>query len=236
NTVLGLAHVFALGGQSAKIDLIAPYTDLSGSAKFNGAPLERNVTGFADPKIRLSVNFIGAPVLDLKQFANYRQDLIVGGSLQIGLPLGQYADTRLINIGSNRWSLRPELGVSKTRERWTLELATGATFYTDNDDFYGGKRREQAPIYSTQGHLIYNFRNGWWVSLDATYFEGGSTTIDGLDKRDLQQNWRGGLTLAIPIDRQNSVKLYASNGVAARTGNEFDLFGLAWQHRWGGGL
>lgn len=236
NAVLGLARVIELGGQSAKIDLIAPYTQLSGDAQFDDAPIERNVNGFADPKVRLSVNFYGAPALSLKEFANYHQDLIVGASLQIGLPLGQYDDARLVNIGTNRWSFRPEIGVSKTRGRWTLELATGATLYTDNDDFYGGKRREQDPIYSTQGHLIYNFRNGWWASLDATYFAGGRTTIDGVDKRDLQQNWRGGLTLAIPLDRLNSLKLYASNGVSARTGNEYDLYGIAWQYRWGGGL
>jgi hypothetical protein len=37
-------------------------------------------------------------------------------------------------------------------------------------------------------------------------------------------------------DSRNSVKLYASSGVAARTGNNLDLLGIAWQHRWGGGL
>jgi len=53
---------------------------------------------------------------------------------------------------------------------------------------------------------------------------------------DLQQNWRRGATLAIPVDRHNSVKLYASSGVSARTGNSYDLVGIAWQYRWGGGI
>jgi hypothetical protein len=236
SAVLGMAHVLEIGGQSAKIDLIAPYTRLSGDAKLDGAPIDRNVDGFADPKVRLSVNLYGAPALTLRDFANYRQDLIVGVSLQASLPVGQYDDDRLVNIGTNRWAFRPEVGVSKASGRWTLELAAGATIYTDNDNFYGGKRREQDPIYSMQGHLIYSFHNGWWASGDATYFEGGRTTIDGVHKNDQQKNWRGGLTLAIPIDRLNSVKLYASNGVSARTGNEFDLYGVAWQYRWGAGL
>lgn len=42
--------------------------------------------------------------------------------------------------------------------------------------------------------------------------------------------------MAVPVDIRNAVKFYASRGVSARTGNNFDLLGLAWQYRWGGGL
>jgi hypothetical protein len=34
----------------------------------------------------------------------------------------------------------------------------------------------------------------------------------------------------------NSIKLYFSSGVVARTGEEFRVYGIAWQHRWGAGL
>ena len=47
---------------------------------------------------------------------------------------------------------------------------------------------------------------------------------------------RFGATLAIPVNRNNSIKLYASQGVFSRTGNGYDLFGIAWQYRWGAGL
>ena len=67
----------------------------------------------------------------------------------------------------------PGLGISKTRGPWTLELATAATFFSENDDFLGGKTREQDPIYSVKGGLIYGFRNGIWVALNGTYFTGG---------------------------------------------------------------
>jgi hypothetical protein len=110
------------------------------------------------------------------------------------------------------------------------------TLYTDNTNFFGGSTRSQDPLYSLQGHVIYSFRSGAWTSFDATYFAGGRSAIDGALKNDLQQNWRLGATLALPIDRRNSVKLYASSGVSARTGNNFDLLGVAWQYRWGGGL
>jgi hypothetical protein len=236
SAVLAYARVLDLWGLSGKFDAILPYTWLTGSALFAGEPVERDVGGPVDPRFRLSVNFYGAPALSLKEFASYEQDLIVGASLQVSLPLGQYDSSRLVNIGTNRWSFKPELGVSKALGRWTLEGAAAATFYTDNEDFFGGQTRSQDPLYSLRGHAIYSFGNGVWASLDATYFAGGRTTLDGARGSDLQQNWRVGGTLALPVDLKNSVKLYASRGVSARTGNDFDLIGIAWQYRWGGGL
>ena len=91
-------------------------------------------------------------------------------------------------------------------------------------------------IYSMQGHVIYGWRSGIWGSLDVTYFTGGRTTVNGTLNEDLQQNWRVGGTLAFPVDRHNSIKLYASRGVSARTENNYDLIGIAWQVRFGGGL
>jgi hypothetical protein len=236
NAVLAYARVLDLWGMSGRLDAIMPYTWLSGSADYKGEPLERVVDGIADPEIRLSVNLYGAPALTLEEFRDYEQDVIVGASLQVSVPWGQYDDSRLVNIGTNRWSIKPELGVSKAFGRWTLELSAAATLYTDNDDFYGGNQRSQDPVYSTQAHAIYSFRSGVWASVDATYFTGGRTALNGVWNDDLQQNWRLGATLALPVDVHNSIKLYASNGASARTENNYDLIGIAWQYRWGGGL
>ena len=230
------ARVFGLGGKSAKVDVVVPYSWLSGNALYQGQPVERDVDGFADPKVRLSVNFVGAPALGLKEFAAYRQKLIVGASLQVSIPVGQYDSTKLVNLGTNRWAYKLEGAVSKARGPWTLECSAAVSLFGDNDDFFGGLTREQDPLYSFQAHGVYNFRSGVWLALDATYYTGGRTTVDGELNDDLQQNWRGGATLAIPVDRRNSVKLYASSGVSARTGSDYDLYGVGWQHRWGGGL
>jgi len=236
SAVLAYGRVLDLWGKSAKLNVILPYSDLSGSADFAGQPVERNVSGFADPIIKLSVNLYGAPALSLKEFAGYEQDLIVGASLRVTAPLGQYDDTKLVNLGTNRWSFKPELGISKALGRWTLEATAAVTLFTDNQDFFGGNERAQDPLYSLEGHVIYGASSGIWGSLDATYFTGGRTTLNGERGNDLQQNWRLGATLAFPVDRHNSIKLYGSSGVSARTGNDFDLLGIAWQHRWGAGL
>ncbi len=236
NAVLGYARVIELWGQSARVDVIVPYTWLSGDAIYAGQPVERVVDGAGDAVFRLSANLFGAPAMNLKEFAAWEQDVIVGASLRVIAPTGQFDNTRIVNIGGNRWSFKPEIGVSKAVGPWTLELAAAATLYTDNDDFNRGKTRSQDNIYTAQAHLIRSYPSGIWASLGATLFAGGRTTIDGVRANDLQQNWRLGGTLSFPVDRHNSVKLYASSGISDRTGNSFDLLGIAWQYRWGGGL
>jgi hypothetical protein len=236
NAVLAYATVLDLWGMSGKVDAVVPYTWLSGTADYRAEPVQRTVDGFANPAFRLSVNFYGAPALTLKEFADWEQDLIIGASLRVTAPWGQYDASKVVNIGTNRWSFKPEVGISKAVGPWTLELQAAATVFTDNEDFYGGSKRSQDPLYSLQAHLIYGFRSGIWASLDGTYFAGGRTTVNGALNYDLQQNWRIGGTLAFPVDRANSIKFYASSGVSARTDNNYDLIGVAWQYRWGGGL
>jgi Putative MetA-pathway of phenol degradation len=236
SAILAYGRVLDLWGKSAKLNVIVPYGGLTGTAQYAGQARERDVSGFADPLFKLSVNLYGAPALSLKEFAGYEQDLIVGASLRVTAPLGQYDDTKAVNIGTNRWSFEPEVGVSKALGRWTLEATAAVTLFTDNTDYFHGNTLSQAPLYSLQGHVIYSFRSGIWGSLDATYFTGGRTTLNGTLNNDLQQNWRLGGTLSFPVNIHNSIKLYASSGVSARTGNNFDLLGITWQYRWGGGL
>lgn len=236
NAVFAYARVLDLWGRSGKFDAIVPYTRLFGTAESRGQTLERAVTGFSTPTFRLSINLVGSPALPLSEFKAWKQDLIIGVSLQVSPPWSQYDSSRIVNIGSNRWSVKPEIGISKAVGPWTLEAQAAAVFFTDNNDFNGGNTRSQDPLCSLQGHVIYGFHSGKWLSVDATWFAGGRSTINDELGNDLQQNWRLGATLAIPVSQRNSIKFAVSSGVSARTGNNFDAIGLAWQHRWGGGL
>ena len=233
--VLAFARSLDVLGKSAKFDVIVPYTSFSGSALVGGQLRYRAMSGYNDPLFRFSLNFYGAPALSLKEFASYKQDLIIGASLRVSAPLGQYDNTKLINLGNNRWSYKPQLGISKAWGGWTLEVAPGATFYTNNDDFNRGGTFEQKPIYSVETHLVHGFDSGIWLALDATYYTGGRTTVNGVESANLQTNSRAGFTLALPIDRSQSIKLYGSTGTSTRTGTEATILGIAWQYRWGGG-
>ena len=232
SVVAAYARVIELGGQSAKLEAVVPYTSLSGTGDYRGQQVSREINGLANPSFRLSVNLFGAPALAAQEFGAWKQDLIVGASLRVAPPWGQYDTARLVNIGTHRWSFKPEVGVSKTLGRWTFDGAVAATFFTRNDDLWNGNTVAQDPLYAAQGHAIYGFANGIWLSVDATWYAGGRTTLNGVLNEDLQQNWRLGATLAFPIDRDFSIKLYASSGVSDRTGNSFDLLGLALQYRW----
>ena len=230
--ILAFARTLDFWGKSGKVDVIVPYSDLSGSALVAGKPAERDVSGLNDPRLRFSVNFYGAPALSMQEFAGYRQDLIVGASVQVSAPLGQYDSSRLVNLGSNRWFVKPDIGISKAFGAFTLELSAAATFYTGNDDYYGGRTLDQDPVFSTQAHLIYTIGRGVWCALDGTYDYGGRTTIDGVRGDDVLGNSRVGATLALPVSRSNSIKLYASTGTATSAGTDYTLGGIAWQVRW----
>lgn len=236
NMILAYVHSFDLEGKSSKFNVVVPYACASGSAKFAGKSYSRDICGFGDPRFKLTVNFFGAPALSLKEFAGYKQDLIVGGSLQVTPPAGQYDSTKLVNISTNRWSFEPGIGMSKAVGPLTAELTAGVTFYSNNTNFLEGQTLEIDPIYSIQGHLIYNFKSGIWCALDGTYYWGGQTTLNDVKGDTLQENTRVGATLSFPINRHNSVKLFTSSGVSTRTGSDFDTLGLSWQYRWGGGF
>jgi hypothetical protein len=236
SAVVAYAHSFAAWGRSAKFDAIGSYASLSGRADVAGQTQTRDVSGWGDPRVRLSINLHGAPALTVREMGGYRQDLIIGASLTAWAPVGQYDEQRSINIGAHRWSLKPEIGMSQAVGPWLVELIGAAQFYEDNDDFLASSTREQEPVYSVQGGGIRTFSSGAWLALYATYYSGGRTTVDGIRSRDFKDNSRIGLTLALPVNRNNSVKLYANTGVSTRTGSDFDALGVAWQYRWGGGL
>ncbi len=233
---LAYMHVFDFWGQSGSLALVVPNAWLSASGEVFDQARSISRTGLADITARLSINLFGAPALTLPEFARYQQDTIVGVTLLATAPSGQYDPAKLVNIGTNRWSFKPEVGVSKALGAWTLEAAAGITLFTNNDQFFGNGVRQQDPLYSIQGHAIYNVNSRLWAALDGTYYTGGRTTLNGKVDNDLQNNTRWGATLAYSVDRQNSIKGYYSSGVATRTGTDFQIVGIAWQYRWGAGL
>lgn len=233
---LAYSHVIDFWGQSGTLALVVPYAWLTASGDVFDQASSVGRTGLSDLTMRLSINLYGAPALALPAFADFHQDTIVGVTLAITAPSGQYDPTKLINIGSNRWSFKPELGLSKALGPWTFEAAVGATFFTRNDEFFGNAVRQQKPLFSIQGHAIYNFNPRLWAALDGTYYTGGRTRLNGRVDNDLESNSRWGATLAYTLDRHNSLKVYFSSGVSARTGTDFKIIGLGWQVRWGAGL
>jgi hypothetical protein len=233
--VFAYARVVDLWGMSGKLDVVVPYLELSGSATVEGQAATRHVSGFGDPRFRLSINLHGAPALSMKELRGYKKDLVVGASVQVSAPCGQYDPARAINLGTNRWSIRTDLGFSKALGPLTVDVTASATFYTDNDNFFGGQTLEQTPIFAGQANVSYDFGNDIWAAVGTTYYFGGRTTLNGDVSNVELGNARAGALLALPVSHHNSIKLSYSRGLYTRAGSDFSTAGVAWQVRWGAG-
>lgn len=236
SALLAYSRSLDILGKSGKIDVILPGASLFGTADVLGQPRERDVGGLADPVARFYVNLYGAPALSVKDFSSYQQDLIVGVSLAVTAPGGQYDDEKLINLGNNRWAFKPEIGLSKAWGPVTTELAAGAYFFTDNHQPFQGDNQQQAPLFTAQGHIIYNLSPGIWAAFDANYYSGGLITKDGKSADSSLENWRVGGTLSVAVHRHHSIKLYGNTGIYSLTGGNFDTIGIGWLYRWGEGF
>jgi hypothetical protein len=229
-------RTLGLFGLSSKFAVIVPYAAGDWSALLEGQDTSTTRDGFGDPRVQLAINFIGAPAMTVREFAAFREGTIVGASLLVSVPLGQYYPDRLINLGTNRWAFRPRLGVSRAAGPWTIEVYGDVWFFTKNPEFFDGVTLEQDPLWALQGHVLYSFRPGLFLGVDVGYGNGGDTIVDGVPKNSPQKNTRLGAVLALPLARRHALKLVYVTGLSTRLGADFDTFQLSYQYRWGGGM
>ena len=230
---LGLGRTVDFFGRTALLLAVVPYAwgEVSGSVGEESRRITRS--GLADPRVKLSVNLVGGRALTPSEFARAVRPTIVGVSLAVAPPLGQYTGTKLINLGANRWTFKPEVGVSHVVGKWTIEGYSGVVLFTTNRDFYtGASVRTQEPVVALQAHVSYTFRRQLWTAFDATWYSGGTSTVNGIQKADLQRNSRIGGTVSLPVGRRQSIKFSGSTGATTRIGADFHTFGAAWQLTW----
>jgi hypothetical protein len=232
SVAFGYGRTFNLAGRQANASALIPY--ISGRVKGKIFEDRQEITrsGLGDVRMRFSAYVIGGPALDPQQFAAYKRKTLLGLSLTVVAPTGQYDPRRLVNLGSNRWSFKPEVGLSTPSGRWTIEIASGVWLFTPNNNFFGGSRREQKPLASLQAHVIYTLRRRMWVALDATYYNGGRTVVDNILKADLQSNSRVGTTFSFPLSQRQSIKLIWARGLTSRFGGNLSTVTVGWNYTW----
>lgn len=232
--VLALGYLRTLGikGRSAKIDVQLPLSSATFSGIVAGELRTRSPQGLADPRVRLLVNFIGGPALSPPEFVKSRPRTIVGASVQVVMPLGQYDPTRYVNLGSNRWSFRPELGMSYPHGRLTLELTGGAWLFTHNGDYVGSTTQTQTPLYFAKAGAIWTIKRGLWAAVNYGRANGGETRVDGVKTNEPQRNDRLAYTLVMPLYRWGGLRLSYTSGLSTRLGADFDSIGIGYQYSW----
>jgi hypothetical protein len=233
---VSLYHAFSFFGRSANVTASLPY----GVGTFSGNVLGTNKSvyrsGLVDFTARFSVNLMGGPALEPQEFAKWKQKRILGASLKIVAPTGQYSPTKLINWGINRWAFKPELGYSERWGHWILDGYAGVWFYTTNPSYYDipePKPQTEEPIGSFEGHLSYSLKGRAWASLDGNFWSGGVTALNSIRSLDTKQtSSRVGGTVSLPFTKHQSVKVAYSHGTYIRFGGDYSNLQVAWQYSW----
>jgi hypothetical protein len=230
-------HSFSLFGRSANITGLLPYGVGTFSGSVLGAHQEIYRSGLLDLSLRLSVNLKGGPAMSAQEFANWKQKTLLGVSLIVVAPTGQYNPRHLVNWGIHRWAFKPELGYSRRWGNWLLDGYGGVWFYTTNNDFFSvpnPQPQTEKPIGSFEGHLSYDFsKQRCWVSLDGNFWFGGTTSLNGVSNPVTRQtSSRIGGTAALPLSKHQTIKVSYSNGTYVRFGGNYQNVSVAWQYSW----
>jgi hypothetical protein len=228
NIGAGYVHTFALAKKLARVQVAVPLIFMSGTLKINGVDTSGVRNGFGDTRLRFGINIFGSPALDKKVFRQYQQKMIIGASLVVSVPTGLYYKDKRINLGSNRWALKPEIGVSKRFKHFYAEAYTGVWFYQNNNEFLTSKTLKQQPVLSLQAHVSYYFKNQMWIGVNGNWFNGGETLIDNVASGDLKDNYRVGGTFSMPIAKKHSIKFQFHIGAFTNTGYDYNLFSIGY--------
>ena len=230
--ILGIGQTFSLFGLTSQAYVTLPYTWAQATGLALGDERSTTRSGLADMKFRLSVLLLGAPATTLTEFTkDPTKTIVLGLSLSIVAPTGQFFPDKIINIGTNRWSFKPELGLSyPVGKRTLIDLYTGIWLFTNNESFYPGSSvRSQNPLYVLQLDISYNVNPLMWAAIDVTYYIGGQSSINNVHNNDREDNVRVGATLNLPLNKKNSLKFAYSTGAIIRFGADFSTISVAWQ-------
>ena len=234
--VVSVFHSFNLFGHTANFAASLPYGRMHFRGTVAGVERTADRSGLLDSSFRLSVNLTGGPAMDVRDYVKWRQKLLVGASIRIVPPTGQYDPAKLVNLGANRWAFKPEFGVSRRWGHWVLDTYGGVWFYTTNHNFYTGNSvQSESPIFAFEGHLSYDVKPRLWASVDGNFWVGGTTTRDGKENAGTQQrNSRIGATMSVPLNRHQSVKFSYNYGAYIKYGGNFHNVSAGWQYSWQG--
>ncbi len=232
---VGVAKTFSLFGKTTQALAVLPFAWLNGSALINGQQQTGSRTGMADMRLRISVLLLGGKAVTLSEALKEAPSrTVLGTSLTVIAPTGEYFSDKLINLGTWRWSFKPELAIThKISKRWLIDFYTGVWLFTTNHSFYPGTSvRTQDPLVAFQTHLSYNINPRMWIAFNATFYTGGQSSVNDIHKDDRQSNSRIGATLALPIGKRNTLKLAYSDGAIIRSGADFRTVTIGWSSVW----
>jgi len=203
---LNYNRFFGIKGRLAELWVTGIGGSVDGSVDLDGqGTFAARSSGLSDPYVAMKIGLIGAPARDPTQFSPQAYDFSLYALAGVTLPWGDYDRSSVLNLGTNRWSLR--LGLPMTMSfgdlgaTW-LEVHPNVYIFGDNDEPFRANRRSQDALYVVESHLSQNFTPKLWASLDLRYQYGGETTTDGIADDNWMNQWGGGATLGYSFSRQ----------------------------------
>jgi len=218
------------------VEASLPIAGLGGSV--SGTMVQGSVAGVADSSYTASMLLKGGPALSLEQFENYKPITTVGVSLGITAPTGLYDSNKILNLGSDRWSFKPEIAVSHPfgpEQKWQFDAYANVYFFTDNTSYHGAEILRQEPLPGIEGHMSYSFSNSVWASLDTRYSFRGSTLVNGENQNNSQQNFILGSEVTVSLNRRNSVVFEIGKALVHKNGPASTGFAVKYSYAWGNG-
>jgi hypothetical protein len=238
DTVLaGYVRSFELFDASARIEIRQAVQAGEWSGLVAGVPTTVRRSGMSDTFVRLAVNLVGGPPLSGQAYAEHRRshevETIVGAAISVQLPTGEYLEDKLINLGSNRFTIRPQLGVQHRRRNWTFEATASMWLHTDNESFFNGNRLSRDAFFSLDGAIIYSFNSGIWLSAAAGVGVGGRSAVNGVANRDSRTDSVWALGIGFPINRWLGLRInYVDSHRWRLIGNESRTLSLGLSASW----
>jgi hypothetical protein len=238
--VFSYYHSLSFFGRSANITASLPYAVGNFQGTFIDNKLETYRSGLADSSFRFAVNLKGGSAMSVREFQSWQQKTILGVSLKVVAPTGQYDATKLLNNGSHRWAFKPEFGYSERWGHWVLDAYGAVWFFTANPDFFsrnefvpGTQSQSQKPIGAFEGHLSYDIKPRLWISLDSNAWFGGRTTVNDVENpATLQRSSLVGVTASVPFGKHQSMKVSFNRSDYVRFGGDYLNVSVAWQYSW----
>lgn len=230
-------RTFEFAGRTARIDWLQAYQRATWTGLLDGAPASTSRNGWSDMSLRFAINLLGAPPLRAKEFKEYRasisEETLVGLGLAVHLPTGDYLEDKLLNLGTNRFTFRPQLGAVHNRGKWSTEVTASSWIYTDNDQFFDGNYLEQDPLYTIQGQVDYTFRPGLWTGGGIAFGAGGRSTINDERKNDQKENLAWAASFGYPFSKMLGIRLSyigteSLNNVGADSNSILATMSLLW--------
>lgn len=234
--MMNYTQFFSLAGQLMRFDALVPFQKVQWNGLLSKEPASEQRTGMGDPRLRLSINLMDSTTPASKKSDDPQKTIntVVGAAIAVNVPWGEYYEEKLLNLGSNRYTIRPQIGVVHTRGPWSYELTGSIFYFTDNDNFYYGNRLEQKPFYAVQAHIIRVFRPGIWGSLSAGYGQGGASKINSENIDDEREGFISGLSFGIPIAPNQGLKfnyIWKKTQTPIVTISQTNTFALSWSIR-----